>query len=75
MKLIKTETHTGKECGFSCLHKHFYYENGVEGIDPITEKINTMKCNLIGKPGTLLCSAWCKDCDGYHPQWKYPCVC
>lgn len=25
--------------------------------------------------GSVLYNAWCNECDKYHPQWKYPCIC
>ncbi len=33
------------------------------------------KCPLVGAAEQILVDAPCSDCDGYHLQWKYPCVC
>jgi len=33
------------------------------------------KCPYVGSIGQVLVDAWCKDCDKYHPQWKFPCTC
>ena len=32
-------------------------------------------CKLIGSPQMRLYTAWCRECDIYHSQWKFPCTC
>lgn len=38
----------------------------------MNEKI---KCPYVGKANQILLDVFCRDCDAYHPQWKFPCVC
>ena len=33
------------------------------------------KCPYVGSPGQILVDSLCTDCDRYHPQWKFPCIC
>lgn len=32
-------------------------------------------CGVYGQQGTILFYVFCKQCDFYHPQWKFPCDC
>lgn len=33
------------------------------------------KCKFVAEAGMILYNAWCRDCDCYHQQWKFPCEC